>query len=71
MRVNVMANHAGLDKILFESISLCISAINGCMFCIKAHSDLLLKNNKTNDFIFYIGRIASVMSALSKAISMK
>ena len=71
MRVNVMANHAGLDKILFESISLCISAINGCMFCIKAHSDLLLKNNKTKDFIFYIGRIASVMSALSKAISMK
>ena len=71
MRVNVMANHAGLDKILFESLSLCISSINGCMFCIKAHSDLLLKNDKNNDFVFNIGRIASVISALSKAISLK
>tara|TARA_Y100001970_G_C14182115_1_gene830398 strand:+ start:624 stop:1145 length:522 start_codon:yes stop_codon:yes gene_type:complete len=71
MRVNVMANHAGLDKILFESLSLCISAINGCMFCIKAHSDLLIKNDKTNDFVFNIGRIASVISALSKAVSLK
>ena len=70
MRVNVMANHAGLDKILFESLSLCISAINGCTFCIKAHSDLLIKNDKTNDFVYNIGRIASVISALSKAISL-
>jgi len=70
MRVNVMVNHAGLDKILFESLSLCISAINGCTFCIKAHSDLLIKNDKTNDFVYNIGRIASVITALSKAISL-
>ena len=71
MRVNAMANHAGLEKILFESLSLCISAINGCTFCIKAHSDLLLENGKTKDYIFNIGRIASVISSLSKTYSLK
>lgn len=71
MRVNVMANHAGLDKILFESISLCVSAINGCTFCVKAHSDLLLDNGETKEYIYNIGRIASVMTALSKVYSIQ
>ncbi len=71
MRVNIMANHAGLDKILFESLSLCVSAINGCTFCVKAHSDLLLENDKTKEYVFNIGRIASVISSLSKAFSLK
>jgi len=69
MRVNVMANHAGLEKILFESISLCVSALNGCTFCVKAHSEILLKNDKTKEYIFNIGRIASVISATERAIS--
>ena len=30
MRVNIMGSYAGLSKVLFESISLCVSAINGC-----------------------------------------
>ncbi len=70
MRVNAMANHAGLEKILFESLSLCVSAINGCTFCVKAHSDLLLDNGKTKEYIFNIGRIASVITSLSKAYSL-
>ena len=71
MRVNIMANYAGLDKILFESLSLCVSAINGCTFCVKAHSDLLLDNDQTKEYIFNIGRIASLISSLSKAYSLK
>ena len=71
MRVNVMANHAGIDKILFESLSLCVSAINGCTFCVKAHSDLLLDNGETKDYIYNVGRIASVIAALSKAIAIQ
>ena len=71
MRVNIMGNHAGLDKILFESLSLCVSAINGCNFCVKAHSDLLLENNQTKEYVFNIGRIAAVISSLSKAFSLK
>ena len=71
MRVNVMANHAGLDKMLFETLSLCISAINGCPFCVRAHTDLLLTNGKTKEEIFNVGRIASVITAMSKSISLK
>ena len=35
MRVNVMANHAGLDKILFESISLCKALLMVACFASK------------------------------------
>jgi len=68
LRVNIMRNFAGLDKLLFESLSLCVSAINGCKFCIKSHSQLLLDENKSKDYIFTIGRIASVITAAEKSI---
>ena len=70
MRVNIMRDHAGLNKTLFESISLCISAVNGCTFCVKAHSNLLLDNGKSKDYVLNIGRIASVIVATDKAIKM-
>ena len=68
LRVNIMGNYAGLNKILFESISLCVSAINGCKFCIKAHSQLLIDEDKSKDYVFTIGRIASVIVAAEKSI---
>ena len=68
MRVNIMGSYAGLDKILFESISLCISAINGCKFCIKSHSQLLIDEDQTKDYVLNIGRIASVIKAAAKSI---
>ncbi|MBH10515.1 MAG: hypothetical protein CMG74_09250 [Candidatus Marinimicrobia bacterium] len=71
MRVNVMINHGGLDKIIFESLSLCISAVNGCNFCVKAHSALLLDNGQSKDYILMIGRIASVILAIDKALRLK
>ena len=70
LRVNVMGNHAGLDKLLFESISLCISTVNNCQFCVKAHSQLLIDEGKTKDYVLEIGRIASVMVAAEKSIGM-
>tara|TARA_B110000438_G_C15693601_1_gene597882 strand:+ start:58 stop:594 length:537 start_codon:yes stop_codon:yes gene_type:complete len=68
LRVNVMGNHAGLDKLLFESISLCVSAINGCQFCVKAHSQLLIDEGKSKDYVLEIGRIASVIASVEKSI---
>ena len=69
MRVNIMREYAGLDMELFESLSLCISAVNGCQFCVTAHSELLLNNGKSKDYILNIGRIASTIVAVSKALS--
>ncbi len=69
MRVNVMRDHAGLDMELFESLSLCISSVNGCKFCVSAHSDLLLSHGKTKDFVLNIGRISATVVALSKTMS--
>jgi alkyl hydroperoxide reductase subunit D len=70
LRVNVMGTYAGLDKLLFESISLCISAVNGCQFCVKSHSQLLIDEGKTKNYVFEIGRIASVILAAEKSIVM-
>jgi len=69
MRVNVMREHAGLDMQLFESISLCVSAVNGCKFLMSAHSESLLNSGKTKDYVLNIGRIASTVIATSKAMS--
>tara|TARA_Y100001970_G_C13772668_1_gene621288 strand:- start:95 stop:628 length:534 start_codon:yes stop_codon:yes gene_type:complete len=71
LRVNIMGSFAGLNKILFESISLCVSAINGCKFCIKSHSQLLVDSGKTKDYILTIGRIASVIKAAEKSIQIQ
>ena len=71
LKADIMANNAGLDKILFESLSLCVSTINGCNFCIKVHSDHLLEHDKTKEYVRNIGRIASVISSLSKVFFLK
>ena len=71
MRVNIMGSYAGLSKVLFESISLCISAINGCKFCIKSHSQLLIDEDQTKDYVLNIGRIASVIKATVKSIEIE
>ena len=70
LRVNVMGTYAGLDKLLFESISLCISTVNNCQFCVKAHSQLLIDEGMTKDYVLEIGRIASVMVSAEKSIGM-
>ena len=64
MRVNIMREYAG-----FYINYLCISAVNGCQFCVTAHSELLLNNGKSKDYVLNIGRIASTIVAVSKALS--
>ena len=71
MKISVLDTYAGLDKILFESIALCISSIKGYKFCIKSHSQLLLDSNQTKDYILNIGRIASVIKAAITSIDIK
>ena len=70
LRVNIMGTHADLDKLLFESISLCVSAVNGCQFCVKSHSQLLIDKGKSKDYVLEIGRIASVIVSTEKSIGM-
>lgn len=66
LRMNVIGNHGGATKELFEAYSLSASIIGKCHFCIQAHYDSLKTMGYTVEKLRDIGRIASTMNALSK-----
>jgi len=55
-------------KEFFELMSLAISAINGCEMCVNAHEDSLIKMGTTEERIFDVVRIASLVTATGKII---
>ncbi len=65
LRMNIY-NNDKINKDEFEFISLVISFINNCEFCIKSHAKLLQKNGFTVEQIHEGLRIASIVNSLSK-----
>ena len=55
-------------KEFFELMSLAISAVNGCEMCVNAHEDSLVKLGTTEERIFDVVRIASLVTAAGKII---
>jgi lipoyl-dependent peroxiredoxin subunit D len=68
LRMNAYATHGGVSKKKFEMYSLAASIIGKCHFCVKAHYDTLKKEGMTTQELMAVGRIASVVNALSKTI---
>jgi len=68
LRMNAISTHGGTSKANFEAYSLAASIIGKCHFCVKAHYDTLKKEGFTVEQLRDIGRIASVMNAVAKAI---
>ena len=66
LRMNAIASHGGTTKAKFEAYSLAASIIGKCHLCIKAHYEQLKKEGYTVEQLRDIGRIASVINALSK-----
>lgn len=69
LRMNAIANHGGTTKEKFEAYSLAASIVGKCHFCVKAHFDTLKTNGYTLNQLQDIGRIASVMVAVSKIMN--
>lgn len=69
LRMNAIANHGGTTKARFEAYSLAASIVGKCHFCVKAHYDTLKKEGYTVEQLRDIGRIAAVMTAVSKVMS--
>lgn len=61
LRMNIYGNH-GIDNKYFEFISLAISFINNCEFCIKSHAKLLEKEGMKKEQIHEALRIASIFN---------
>ena len=69
LRMNAISTHGGTTKGRFEAYSLAASIVGKCHFCVKAHYDTLKKEGYTVEQLRYIGRIASVINAVSKVLA--
>jgi alkyl hydroperoxide reductase subunit D len=68
LRMNAIATHGGTTKARFEAYSLAASIVGKCHFCVKAHYDTLRKEGYTVEQLRDIGRIAAVMTAVSRVM---
>ena len=69
LRMNAIASHGGTTKARFEAYSLAASIVGKCHFCVKAHYETLKKEGYTVEQLRDIGRIAAVMTAVSRVMS--
>lgn len=68
LRMNAISTHGGTTKARFESYSLAASIVGKCHFCVKAHYDTLKKEGYTIEQLRDIGRISSVITAVSRVL---
>jgi len=69
LRMNAIASHGGTTKANFEAYSLAASIVGKCHFCVKAHYDTLRKEGYTVEQLRDIGRIAAVMTSVSRVLN--
>ena len=69
LRMNAISSHGGTTKAKFEAYSLAASIVGKCEFCVKSHYDGLKSLGYTVEQLRDIGRIASVMTAVSKVMT--
>ena len=69
LRMNAIASHGGTTKARFESYSLAASIVGKCHFCVNAHYETLKNEGYTTEQLRDIGRIASVITAVSRVLT--
>lgn len=68
LRMNAIASHGGTTKARFEAYSLAASIVGKCHFCVRAHYDTLKKEGYTVEQLRDIGRIAAVITSVSRVL---
>jgi alkyl hydroperoxide reductase subunit D len=53
-----------ISKELFELISLCVSALNGCEVCVKSHEQSVLQHGCTEIRIYEAIKLTSIIKSL-------
>ena len=69
LRMNAIATHGGTTKARFEAYSLAASIVGKCHFCVKAHYETLKQEGYTVEQLRDIGRISSVINAVSRVLN--
>ena len=62
LRMNVIGN-PGIDRIVFELLSLAVSAVNGCGLCVTSHERKLRDDGVGREAVQSAVRIAAVIHA--------
>ena len=69
LRMNAISTHGGTTRGRFEAYSLAASIVGKCHFCVKAHYDTLKKEGYTVEQLRDIGRVAAVITAVSRVLT--
>ena len=67
LRMNIMMNPT-TGKLLFELMSLAVSAVNGCEQCVKSHEASLMGLGATEEQVWDAIRIASVVASYDRVV---
>jgi len=67
LRMNIMMNPA-TGKLLFELMSLAVSAVNGCEQCVKSHEASLIALGAAEEQVWDAIRIASVVASYDRVV---
>lgn len=68
LRMNVIANHAGVEKADFELWALAVSVINGCVGCVKSHEKSLRELGVSQEQVQTAIRVAAVVHAAASVL---
>jgi alkyl hydroperoxide reductase subunit D len=69
LRMNAITTHGGTTADRFEAYALAASVVGKCHFCVKAHYETLKKAGYSVEQLRDIGRIAAVMTAVSRVMA--
>lgn len=69
LRMNAISTHGGTTKARFEAYSLAASIVGKCHFCVRAHYETLRQEGYTVEQLRDIGRIAAVITAVSRVLA--
>lgn len=64
IKMSILGNPK-MGKELFELISLCISAVNGCEACVKSHENSVLAHGASEAKVYEAIRFAGVVKSMS------
>jgi alkyl hydroperoxide reductase subunit D len=68
LRMNAITTHGGTTRERFEAYSLAASIVGKCHFCVQAHYRTLRESGYSVEQLRDIGRIAAVMTAVSRVM---
>lgn len=68
LRMQILATH-GIDKIDFELMSIAVSSINACKFCVKSHVKKVSSDGISKQGVQSTIKIAAVINATAQAVS--